>query len=537
MRRARPCPRSARVATATALLLALSPACGGEEDMSTDILTDEERTPLALGASAFDQVCESPGAYPEPGAFPPLAGPGGPKSSFASSALYKNCAFLDGGAQDVLDHHNAVYMHDGYLLMPWSPESGAGGITLFDISDPCHPVKAGSGTSPDMRESHTIGFSNLGGRWAVTAALKKGSAAGGVLFWDMSNVTAPVPVKRLDLAGHKYPDAYKRVVLSTFWQPPYVYAGFGDNGVAIIDATNPRSPSVVKIYKPQPTMRVGQVQAIGNLLVVTAAEGSRTLLLDISNPVTPQPIPGGSFNVVDGDGEQRDAYFTNTIGGRIFYARKEAGGGFIAMDISDPEDPHFAGDIKTNGEGGYVSVQEPFVFVGNSKTAEIYDASDLDSPTRLATLDLEGDLDTITPIGNIAVLSVDDGADTNKASALAPWRTTPDAVAPRITWGWPAAGAVGISRRSRFGVTTSELIEPATAWEGSVRLYRTGVAPELGRVPATIAVQDHIVQLVPLCKLDANTDYTLEIPAGGIRDATGNPISEAWTASFRTGSQ
>jgi len=485
--------------------------------------------------AAFDEACVSPGAYPEPGAFPPLSGPGGPQREFASSALYKNCAFIDGGSRDVLDHHNAVYMFDGYLLMPWSPESGAGGITLFDISNPCQPRTVGSGHSPDMRESHTIGFSNLGGTWAVTASLRSGGSAGGVLFWDLSNTTAPAPVKRLELDGHRYPDAYKRVVLSTFWQPPYVYAGFGDNGVAIIDARNPRDPSVVKIYRPQPTMRVGQVQAIGNLLIVTAAEGPRTLLLDISDPVTPQPIPGGAFRAVDRGGSERDAYFTNAFGGYIWYARKESGGGFIAMDIHDPEQPRFAGDFRSEGEGGYVSAQEPYVFVGNSKTAEIYDVSDVDHATKLATLDLTGDLDTITAIGNIAVLSVDDGADSNKASALAPWRPHPDAVAPRVTWGWPADGATGIARGSRFGVTTSEMIEPRTAWEGSVRLYRTGVEPEVGRVPATIAVQDFIVQLVPLCKLAPNTEYRLEIPAGGLRDATGNPIEQTWTATFRTG--
>ena len=520
-----------RWAQAAAVLLPWVGIACEEPEVAVDAAPADPARILA----AFDEACTSPGPYPEPGAFPPLAGPGGPRREFAASELFRNCGFLDGGPQDVLDHHNGVSMFDGYLLMPWSPETGAGGITLFDISNPCAPRTVGRGHSPDMRESHTIGLSNLNGRWAVTAARRAGNTAGGVLFWDLSTTTAPVPVTRLELAGHKYPDAYKRVVLSTFWQPPYVYAGFGDNGVAIIDAANPRQPRVVRIYRPQPTMRVGQVQAIGTLLIVTAAEGPRGLLLDISDPTNPQPIPGGAFRAVDASGSERDAYFTNAIGGHVWFARKEAGGGFIAMDIRDPERPRFAGDIRTDGEGGYVSVQAPYVFVGNSRTAEIYDASNVARPTRLATLDLTGDLDTVVPIGNIAVLSVDDGADANKASALAPWQTRPDAVPPRVTWAWPPSGATGVARGARFGVTTSELIEPMTAWEGSVRLYRTGVDPAVGRVPATIAVQDHILQLIPLCRLAPNTEYRLEIPAGGLRDATGNAIEEAFVATFRTG--
>jgi hypothetical protein len=516
-----------------ALCLAL--AAGGCDDGVHE--TPVAPTTPALSASAFTQACTSPGAYPAPDAFPALAGPGLGRTRFASTALFKNCAFLDGGALDVLDHHNAVYMRDGFLLMPWSPETGKGGISLFDMSDPCHPQRVATGNSNDMRESHTIGFSDLNGKWAVTSALKPGTSAGGVLFWDMANPMTPTAVKRVDLPGHKYPDAYKRVVLSTFWQPPYVYAGFGDNGVAIIDALDPRAPSLVKVYKPQPTFRVGQVQAIGNLLIVTAAEGARTLLLDISNPTAPQPIPGGSFNAVDRGNQARDAYFTNSAGGFVWYARKESGGGFMAMDIRDPEHPRFAGDFRSEGEGGYVSVEEPYLFVGNSKTAEIYDVSDVAHASKLATLDMTGDLDTIVALGNLVVLSVDDGAETNKASAIAPWRSEPDAVAPRVTWAWPKDGATGIARGSRFGVTLSEIVDSRTAWEGSVRLYRSGVAPELGRVPVTISVQDLVVSVVPLCKLEPNTEYTLELPAGGLRDASGNAIAQGFSASFRTGSQ
>jgi hypothetical protein len=37
-------------------------------------------------------------------------------------------------------------------------------------------------------------------------------------------------------------------------------------------------------------------------------------------------------------------------------------------------------------------------------------------------LNLAGDLDTVTPIGNVAVLSVDDKADKDRGSIVVPWQ-------------------------------------------------------------------------------------------------------------------
>src|SRR5690606_12618523 len=113
----------------------------------------------------------------------------------------------------------------------------------------------------------------------------------------------------LNLEDFIYPDAYARVVLSVFWQAPYVYAAQADVGVVVIDASDPAAPEVVGRYSFDPILRSGQIHAIGNLLVTTAAEGPRTALLDISDPANPLPIPGGDFDILDTDGEPLDAYF------------------------------------------------------------------------------------------------------------------------------------------------------------------------------------------------------------------------------------
>lgn len=533
---------SARFRWQAALALGLAAAACSGEDAAPPAATEGSAGTVggdAGGAGGTDggvDRCLPPGAYPAPDAFEPNRGPGGPKSAFDSTQLYTNCAYLSGGPKDA-DHHNLLTMYDGYLLMPWAPEFGnVGGFTLWEIDDPCAPRLAGAGFSERMRETHSIGFSSLGGRWAVVdgmhSLLTKG--AGGIQFWDLADSLAPAAVGELNFEEFLYPDAYARVTLSTFWQVPYVFVGGADNGIYVVDATDPLNPVLVTRYVPDPIMRVGQVQAIGDLLIATVAEGARTLLLDVSDPAHPQPLPNGDFNVVTALGEPRDSYFSNFEGGYIYYANKDSGGGLLVMDIRDPARPRYAGELLSEGNGGYVFLHEGFAFEGESSFATIYDVRDPAQITEVARLDLTGDLDTMTPVGNVAVLSVDDEADEERASAIAPWREAPDSTPPRVTWSWPLEGAQNLPLTSRLGVTFSEFVDVKSVWEGSVRLYEAGTDPDATRVPGVASAQEVIVNFSPFCLLRPGTEYVLEIPAGGVRDVSGNAIAEPFTLRFRT---
>ncbi len=475
-----------------------------------------------------------PGPFPAPNAFAPNRGPGGPTRSFIESEIHVGCAFLDGGELDVTDHHNLVTMFDGYLLMPWAPEWGRGGLTFWDIRDPCAPVVAGSGYSTTMRETHSIGFSMHDGAWAVVdqvgALLQQGR--GGIQFWDVSDPSAPAAVADLEFPSFLYPDAYAFVTLSVFWQVPYVYAGAADNGVHIVDATDPRAPRYVSTISFEPILRVGQVQAIGNLLVVTAASGPRTVLLDISDPLDPQPIAGGDFLARDGAGTPREAYFTNFAGGFVYYARKDSGGGVMIYDVRDPSRPLYAGDFVNDGSGAYVFVKEGLAFLGQSGFATILDVSDPAAITEVTRLSLTGDLDTATPIGNVVVLSVDDRAMADQGSSVVPYAQTPDARAPRVAWSWPTDGMSGLRTSSRLGIAFDEAVDVRSAFEGSVRLYRSSDGE---RVATIVSAQETIVNVHPRCRLAPNTDYTLEVMAGGVTDFNGNAVAEGTLVHFRTG--
>lgn len=498
---------------------------------------------LSTGCSDDDLAADRP--YPEASAYGELTGPGGPSVSFQDGQLNEVCQWLSGGPEDTLQHHNLVTMYDGLLLMPWSPESSVnGGLTFFDFSDPCNSKVVGSTSTKRMRESHSIGFSERGGSWAVVnhGEVVPGSERpfeGGALFWDVSDPTAPKEAGVVKFDEFVYPDAYAFVVLSVFWQGDYVYVAGADNGVYIVDATDPTAPKLVGRYLFDPVLRAGQVIAVGNLLVVTSAEQARAVLLDISNPTEPEAIIGGDFITKDVEGKARKAYFSNVAAGHIFFTRKDNGGGLMVYDIRDPSQPKYAGGYKTDGKGGYVFIKDNLAVTGESNHAVIFDISDLSDIKEVRRLKMSGDLDTANPIGNVVVLSVDDKPDLVNAagSGVVPLALEPDVTGPTVTWAFPADGAVDLALTSRFGVTVSEPVEPKTAWEGSVRLYETLLGPAKGRVDGDINAQDLVINFSPLAPLKPTTQYTLELPAGGVADPNGNGLLETFKVTFSTGSK
>lgn len=468
---------------------------------------------------------------PEPGAYPALRGPGGPSRTFTAESFATPCAYLDGGPTD-RDHHNTVLMYDGYLVMPWAHEAGGGGVSVWEFNDACHPVAVSTTTDARMRESHTAGFSPVGGRWMVTASLS------GLEFWDVADIRHPRVVREMVLPGVVYPDSYRRVVMSTFWQAPYVYAGATDNGLFIVDASDPMNPSLVAQVTPDPMMSVGGVHAIGNLLVMISSEGSRTTLLDIGDPAHPRPIPGGSFLIRDGGDDVPTrrvqlAYTGHVNGNRMFYARHVLGGGLISYDITDPSSPRFLFSYLHPGRanGGYVFFKEDVAFVGLSSLGIALDVSNPRAATPIRTFDFTGDLDTVSPIGNTAVISVDDDANPHQATGVFPFRAEPDRSAPRVNMVVPRDGATAQPLSTRVGMTFNEFVELGTVWRGSVVVRAVGTTTPL---EGHYSGQEGVVNFWPARPLRPDTEYEVLVPAGGVRDYSGNAVATAFRSTFRT---
>lgn len=486
------------------------------------------------GRSVEPGAAGAPSEDPGLGPLVPDTGPGGPQVSFGADDLFDVCSYIDGGPSDQ-DHHNTAAMYDGYLVLPWAHEAGGGGVSFYDISDPCSPERISLGTSAEMRETHTVAISNLGGRWLFAAQKETGSGAGGLQVWDISDVTEPKVFSKAGIPGHSYPNAYDYVTMATAPQGRYLYVAAGFLGFFVVDISNPASLEIVAEYQTNPGLRTQEVIVVGNLLFSSAAEGARVVLLDISNPTEPTPIGGADFNLRPG-GTQSDAYSGNVNGGYAYFARQSGTGGVIIYDIKDPSNPTFVGDYNdSGGNGGYVFFQAPHLFVGNSNFFSVYDATNLSDISLVNRLQLTGDQDTITPFGNVALLSVDASANADRASAIAPWSTEVDSTPPSVNWVYPPSGSSGIARSSRIGVTFTEAVTYTSAWRpGAVRMYPTDLGPAAS-IAAHIDVMDTVVNLSPVEPLAAATEYTFEVVPGGVQDNVGNAVTEAFSATFTTG--
>jgi len=475
--------------------------------------------------------------------FPPAdgwetTGPGLGRVTFEADALWEGCAFLQGDPALTKDHHNLVVMYDGYLVMPWSPEDGGGGVTLFDVSDPCDPKKVGEGWSDRMRESHTLGFAVIDGRtymavdhlapWDEDAERYPG---GGVGFWDLTDPTAPTWAGDVDIEGHVYPDSYTRLTLSVFWQGDHVFASTAFNGVAILDASDPKQ--ALEVARARTVgHQVGTFHVWGNRAIASSAGLARTVMWDVSDPVAPQPILGGDFNVVgEPGGRPVSYYFANVTADYALFARKDNNGGPILYDVSDPAAPAFVGHLEQlDGDGGYIFEQNGFLFQGESEYGAVYDIVDPTAPVEVGRVQLKGDLDTVTPLGNLLVAAVDDKANPGEASMIAPWTTAPDDVAPRAGMRSPDDGAVDQPVTSRIGIVFDEMLEPVSATDGSVR-----VVTEAGEPIAVMAqVQENILNLSPLEPLPAGETIHVQLPAGGLADVSGNRLEQSIQWSFTT---
>ena len=136
----------------------------------------------------------------------------------------------------------------------------------------------------------------------------------------------------------------------------------------------------------------------------------------------------------------------------------------------------------------------------------------------------------MTPYGNVAVLSVDEEAEDDVASAVMPWSAEPDAAGPLLLHHVPRDGEQGQALGTRVGLSFNEMIEPSSAFAGSVRLWDEEDAPVEGWVTA----QENVVTYTPRAPLEPGTTYRVEVLAGGLQDLNANPVVDTTEFTFTT---
>jgi hypothetical protein len=254
----------------------------------------------------------------------------------------------------------------------------------------------------------------------------------------------------------------------------------------------------------------------------------------MTDPLGFEPIAGGDWLAQDSEGGQANYYFANTGGKYALFARKDTGGGPVIYDLSSEGGPQFVGDVnQEDADGGYVFRQNSHLFQGESNFSAIYDFSDPSQPTELHRIELTGDLDTLTPIGNVAIASVDNGAQSGQSTAVVPWTQDPDCTGPSAELTSPSSGALWVDLSSRIGLSFDEMVEPRSVHPGSLRVWTHSGEAVSGR----FYTQENLVNFVPDSQLLADTTYIVRVPAQGIIDTTGNPTEQSFEFRFSTGGE
>ena len=442
-------------------------------------------------------------------------GPGLGQPTWASGDLFRVVSRIRSTTASGAARGNSnVAMHNGYLVVGYAPDSGraGGGFSFYNVSNPRSPQLVHRRDENALREPHGFGFSySYPGKYTVLQAIN------GIQFWDWTNVTAPALLRYMTLSGIQESD-YASGAWWCFFQAPYVYVGGSGNGIYVVNATDPRNPTLVRRVPTSSTggFRVGPVYAIGNLMVISSADVAGIATLDISDPGNPTLLRSTTTG---------GALYSVLANGPHVYAANNAN----RLDIFDINTlARLRSSGSTGDKGGYVSTQDGFVHMGSSgsyRKIRISDAAIVGTATKPSGTD--EDWDFATALGNWVFV----GQDHATGSPIVPHQTAPDTTPPAVNMVNPADGAVSRAVTSRVGLTFTDAIDLDTVNSSTFIVRPLGGSA----LPGKYSGQTQILNFWPNTPLAANTTYEIVLPAGGLRDWSGNAIAGTFTARFSTG--
>ena len=168
----------------------------------------------------------------------------------------------------------------------YAADTRGGIIYLFDISDPTHPRKRVSYELGEKQHGFTF---DVQGEYIYVSmpyywdpALNEGYFLFRVI--DFSNPDAPVGIARLEIEGIQQGD------IRVF--DDHAYVGTQDNGLLIIDVSDPTNPVQVGNYNGGAYVRLEFLD--GNRAYISVDE-EKLIILDITNPVNPMKVGEFSF--------------------------------------------------------------------------------------------------------------------------------------------------------------------------------------------------------------------------------------------------
>lgn len=440
-------------------------------------------------------------------------GPGLGNLSYTEAELFEPVGYIESP-----QGHGNVAMVQGYMMVIYSTDGGGnatnGGIEFWNVSDPRNPtlfVRHDNVDTHGLREAHGFSLARYGNQLLLAA-----QGVVGIQIWDVTNPSSIQMISYLDLPGIDRGDYSGDWWL--FWQAPYVYVAGVDQGLYVVDATNPAAPTLVANV---PTGDLGgvspaQVFVVGNLAVIGEAQGSALATLDVSQPDAPRLL--------------------TQLNGRAGYAHLFAADGKILTSGNVPPRATFLqvtpdGGISLIGSagfffdsGGYGSYQDGFFHSGFSNSYAKFDIANASVVDTGSSGRGDRDEDFATVLGNIVFAGDDHGVGT----ALIPHQRTPDTTPPTVEWMHPPSGSTGVALTTRIGLSFSDHIDPSSISEATIRLEDDTQTI----VPATVSAQMGLVNVSPAADLDLLRTYT--VVAEGLLDVAGNP-SPRFEGTITTG--
>jgi len=244
-------------------------------------------------------------------------------------------------------------------------------IVIFDISNPASPTSVGSladGGSRELDGPVELDIATIGGTpYAVVAAYNDD----GIEIIDISDPTSPSGVGNLAISLGLAQDGPYDVAITTIGGSTYaVVTGYSADGIEIIDISTPSSPAEVGQLKDSGTgykcLAASHRCLDGPVDVEIATIGSSTYavvagsldngieIIDISDPTS----PSSTGRITDRDDSARELEGANgvaitTIGGSTYaVVTGTLDDGISIIDISTPSSPVYVSELEDGTDTG-----------------------------------------------------------------------------------------------------------------------------------------------------------------------------------------
>ena len=431
-------------------------------------------------------------------------------------------------------HFNQPSVFNGYLIF-----SGDGVHEVWDISNPYSPSYLTTMTSPDEplgnpdpnggkreAESHQVTYGRDGAGNYCLATI----SGTGIDIWDVTTTTSPTFKGKVVLPGIVYGDV-AGAIWGVCWQGKYLYCGATNQGVYVIDMSDPANPNHVATMSVSQLGGVwaGPVFALGDLLVVTTPKShSGIATVDISNPTSPVLLD----TFVPSSGKK--SYIGGFYGTDAHLIRP-----YRTYDVTT--DPRNITAINTNiqHDSEYVSFSDNYLYLGGTRggTQGIYkyDITNPASPVlagRIEGRNNKWDDQFSCPIGNIVAIADDQKVNGKYVGGIiAVHETGKDLTGISVKHAYPDDGATNQSLSGQIAISFSEWPEFKSVDPSTFILRPVGGAAISGQWGCTYTT----LSFSSDAPLSPGTTYEIVLPAGGVTDLVGNGIAATFISTFTTG--